>query len=167
MTGEERRVEILNSIKNAKSPISGTTLSQKYHVSRQVIVQDIALLRAAKHGIFSTTRGYLLNAPAAVTKVFCVTHTDSQIEDELNTIVDMGGRVLDVFVEHGVYGQLRADLQVSSRRNVSDFIKQIETGEALPLKNLTSGKHWHTVEADSEQVLEIVEDALRQKGYLT
>ncbi len=91
MTGEERRLEILNSIKMAKSPVSGAALANKYHVSRQVIVQDIALLRAANYEISSTNRGYVIHMPHKVTRVFSVFHTDEQIEDELNTIVDMGG----------------------------------------------------------------------------
>lgn len=166
MTGEERRTRILNFIRQAKTPISGTALAKECRVSRQVVVQDIALLRAAGLDIVSTTRGYLLHQPAAVSRVFCVKHTDSQIKEELNTIVDMGGRVQDVFVEHGVYGRLRADLFICSRRNVSEFLERISKGEAQPLNNLTSGKHWHTVEADSEQTLDIIERALSQKGFL-
>lgn len=166
MTGEERRSEILNSIKMAKSPVSGAALANKYHVSRQVIVQDIALLRAANYEISSTNRGYVIHMPHKVTRVFSVFHTDEQIEDELNTIVDMGGRVLDVFVEHGVYGHLSARLSICSRRNVRDFVDGISSGESRPLKNLTSGLHCHTVEADSEEVLDIIAKELTAKGYL-
>jgi len=114
MIGEERRREILNFIKMAKEPVSGSALAEKYHVSRQVIVQDIALLRAAKYDIFSTTKGYVINQPLTVTRFIKVVHTDEEIEDELNTIVDMGARVLDVFINHEVYGLLRAELGISS-----------------------------------------------------
>lgn len=166
MTGEERRERILDLIRGAKKPRSGTALAEECQVSRQVVVQDIALLRAAGHPIFSTTRGYLLEQPVSVSRVFQVKHTDSQIEDELNTIVDMGGFVRDVYVEHGVYGKLQAELSIGSRRQVLDFLEQIRSKEAHPLNNLTSGEHCHTVEADSEQILDIIGQALKEKGYL-
>lgn len=166
MTGEERRERILTSIRSAITPISGAALAKECQVSRQVVVQDIALLRAAGFDIVSTTRGYLLHQKAAVARVFGVRHTDSQIEEELNTIVDMGGFVRDVYVEHSVYGKLRADLSIGSRRQVQEFLGKIQNGEAQPLNKLTSGKHWHTVEADSEQTLDIISQALREKGFL-
>lgn len=166
MTGEERRSEILSSINKAKSPISGAALAKKYQVSRQVIVQDIALLRAANHNIYSTNRGYLIHAQQTVIRKLWVSHTDEEMEDELDTIVDMGGKVIDVYVEHAVYGHLRAALDISSRREVGEFIEGIHTGKSQPLKNLTSGKHWHTVEAESEEVLDIIEKELKIKGYL-
>lgn len=96
MIGKERRYEILNLIKSMKEPISGTELAKKFDVSRQVIVQDIALLRAENYDIFSTTRGYIYKATKFFSKVFPVCHSDNQIEDELNTIVDLGGIVDDV-----------------------------------------------------------------------
>lgn len=166
MTGEERRENILSAMRGAKKPLSGSALAKECQVSRQVVVQDIALLRAAGYPIFSTTRGYLLEQPTSVSRVFRVKHTDSQIEDELNTIVDMGGFVRDVYVEHGVYGRLEAELHIGSRRQVQEFLEQIRSKEAQPLNNLTSGDHCHTVEADSEQTLDIIEQALREKGYL-
>ncbi len=166
MTGEERRERILALLREVKKPISGTALAKECQVSRQVVVQDIALLRAAGYPVFSTTRGYLLEQPVSVSRVFRVKHADSQIEDELNTIVDMGGFVRDVYVEHGVYGKLQADLSIGSRRQVREFLEQIRRKEAHPLNNLTSGEHCHTVEADSEQTLDIIGQALKEKGFL-
>lgn len=166
MTGEERREEILNTIRESKIPVSGAILAEKYHVSRQVIVQDIALLRAANHEISSTNRGYIIRETEHCMRVVQVYHTDGQIEDELNTIVDMGGIVRDVFIEHGVYGCLRAPLNIRSRRNVKDFLEKIGRGEAMPLKNLTSGLHSHTIEAGCEEELDLIEQELKRKGYL-
>lgn len=166
MTGKERRYEILKLIKSVKEPISGTELAKKYNVSRQVIVQDIALLRAENYDIFSTTRGYLYKAPKLFSRVFSVCHSDDQIEDELNTIVDLGGIVDDVFVNHEVYRNLKVELEINSRRKVQELIKGIKSGESVPLKNLTSGKHFHTVHSDSEEVLELIEKELKEKGYL-
>ena len=166
MIGKERRYEILNLIKSMKDPISGTDLAKKFDVSRQVIVQDIALLRAENYDIFSTTRGYIYKATKFFSKVFPVCHSDNQIEDELNTIVDLGGIVDDVFVQHEIYGNLKAELGINSRRKVQELIKAIENGESTPLKNLTYGKHFHTVYSDSEEVLELIEKELKAKGYL-
>ncbi|WP_278572283.1 transcription repressor NadR [Fusobacterium ulcerans] len=166
MIGKERRYEILNLIKSMKEPISGTELAKKFDVSRQVIVQDIALLRAENYDIFSTTRGYIYKATKFFSKVFPVCHSDNQIEDELNTIVDLGGIVDDVFVQHEIYGNLKAELGINSRRKVQELIKAIENGESIPLKNLTYGKHFHTVYSDSEEVLELIEKELKAKGYL-
>ena len=90
----------------------------------------------------------------------------NQIEDELNTIVDLGGIVDDVFVNHEVYGNLKVELEINSRRKVQELIKGIKSGESVPLKNLTSGKHFHTVHSDSEEVLELIEKELKEKGYL-
>ena len=161
MIGKERRYEILNLIKSMKEPISGTELAKKFDVSRQVIVQDIALLRAENYDIFSTTRGYIYKATKFFSKVFPVCHSDNQIEDELNTIVDLGGIVDDVFVQHEIYGNLKAELGINSRRKVQELIKAIENGESTPLKNLTYGKHFHTVYSDSEEVLELIEKEIK------
>lgn len=59
MAGEERRQEILKYIEESKKPVSGQKLAEIFHVSRQVIVQDIALLRAGDREILSTNRGYV------------------------------------------------------------------------------------------------------------
>lgn len=177
MTGEERRNGILYTLQAAGAPVSGALLAKKYQVSRQVIVQDIALLRAANGSIYSTSRGYCLGSGAVshakgsqpegtVRRVFHVSHTDGQIEDELYAIVDMGGKVLDVFIDHEVYGSLRAALPVSCRRHVQEFMESIRSGKSSPLKNLTSGAHYHTVEADSEETLDYIEQELEKRGYL-
>lgn len=166
MTGEERRSELLNFIQSAGRPVSGAALADRYQVSRQVIVQDIALLRAANYNILSTSKGYMMQVSTSCTRVFQVSHTDEQIADELNTIVDMGGRVLDVFIHHAFYGSLKADLLLSSRRDINEFLESLKSGKSKPLKNLTSGSHYHTVEAESMDILNIIANALDEKGYL-
>ena len=166
MTGSKRREEIINKIKSSTSPISGKTLAQLYDVSRQVIVQDIALLRTAGYDIISTNRGYLLNAPHTISRTFKVSHTDDQTEDELCSIVDLGGTVVNVMVNHRVYGHMEAPLDISSRLKVKEFIDDIKSGKSSPLKNITSNYHYHTVEADSEHTLDLIQQALDKKGYL-
>lgn len=166
MTGEERRERILDTIKSSSAPVAGARLAEQLEVSRQVIVQDIALLRAAGEDILSTNRGYYIRRRKNVTKEFKVSHTDEQIEDELNQIVDLGGKVLDVFVNHKVYGRIQAELNIGSRRQVKDFVETIRSGKSSPLKNITSNYHYHTVEADSEETLALIEKMLIEKGYL-
>ena len=181
MTGEERRQSIIKNIREAKAPISGTALAKLHQVSRQIIVQDIAILRASDYDIYSTPKGYVLSPvaqkqnseavavlqPTCIRRVYQVAHTDEQMEDELNTIVDMGGKVIDVYIEHEIYGMIRADLPLQCRRHVQVFMEDIRTGKSSPLKNLSSnGVHFHTVEADSEETLDMIEQALLEKGYL-
>ena len=103
-------------------------------------MQDIALIRAAGYDILSTHRGYLLNAPHTVNRTFKVRHTDERMEEELCSIVDLGGYVVNVMV--------------------------IRNRKTSPLKNITSDYHYHTVEADSEKTLDMIEDMLREKGFL-
>lgn len=165
--GKTRREKIINMIAKNSSPVSGSKLAADFGVSRQVIVQDIALLRTAGYDIISTNRGYILNEKvSAHSRVYKVSHTDAQTEDELCTIVDLGGTVVDVFVSHRVYGLIKVNLNIRSRRNVADFINDLKSGKSTPLKNITSDYHYHTVSADSERTLDIIYDALASKGYL-
>ena len=166
MTGAERREGIIETIKNSSVPVSGTALARKYEVSRQVIVQDIALIRAAGHDIISTHRGYILETKPAVKRVFKVRHTEEQLEDELQTIVDLGVTIINVKVRHKVYGEVKAPLHIRSRKQVQDFMEDIRSGKSSPLMNITSHYHYHEVEADSEETLDQIESALEKKGYL-
>ena len=170
MEGKSRREKLIALLQQADMPVSGTELAKVLGVSRQVIVQDIALLRAVDKNILSTNKGYVLYVPelqaGRVKRSLAVTHTKKQIQDELYTIVDYGGKVLDVVVEHDIYGQIMVDLILCNRLDVDDFVERIENSKSRPLKVLTEGEHWHTVEADSEKVLDKIEEKLREKGYL-
>lgn len=169
MTGKERRNKILDEIKNSSAPVSGSKLASDFGISRQVVVQDIALLRTAGHDIISTNRGYILSASpshTACTRVFKVLHTDDQIEDELCSIVDLGGTVLDVFVSHKTYGLIKAELNIRSRLNVREFLAEISSGKSRPLKNITESYHYHTVSAENHEILDMIHDALLERGFL-
>ena len=166
LTGTQRRKKILALMRQTSHPLSGGALGRETGVSRQVVVQDIALMRAAGADIVSTNRGYLLVEGDLCRRVFKVNHTDEQIEDELCTIVDLGGSVEDVFVWHKVYGKIQGDLRIDSRRRVEEFMEGIRSGKSSPLKNVTSGYHYHTVEARSPEVLDEIQNMLREKGYL-
>ena len=166
MTGSDRRQEILKNIKESDRPVSGSKLAKDYDVSRQVIVQDIALLRASGYDIISTNRGYVLEGQTCAERVFKVRHTDEQLETELCTIVDLGGQVKNVMVNHKVYGHIEAELGITSRRKVKEFLEDIASGKSTPLKNFTSDYHYHTVTADSEETLRMIEEELRKLGFL-
>ena len=169
MEGDSRRDKIIAMLNQAPEPLSGAALAKQLKVSRQVIVQDIALLRAYDKNILSTNKGYILYQPetkAVYKRTVSVMHTDGQMQDELYAIVDCGAHVLDVVVEHEVYGQITVDLFLRSRTDVDKFIEKIAKSKAQPLKTLTNGAHFHTVEADSEDVLARVERQLDARGYL-
>lgn len=166
MSGEERRKEIVKYIAAGNTPVSGTKLAEHFCVSRQVIVQDIALLRAEGTEIFSTNRGYVCRLHDRVQRVYYVHHDNSRIQEELNLIADNGGSAEDVFVEHEIYGELRAELKVDSRKKASDFVREIASGKSSPLNTITSGYHYHTVSAESEEILDAIEKELKEKGFL-
>lgn len=166
MTGEERRQQIVRILASSERPIPGTTLAKMMDVSRQVIVQDIALLRANGKDIFSTNRGYLIHEKQECTRVYKVIHTEDQVEEEMSCIVDMGGYIKDVFVYHKVYGVLKADLSVKSRMDIKRYLGGISGGKSSLLMNITSGYHYHTVIAESEDILDMIQEELAAKGFL-
>lgn len=166
MTGSERRTGIISKIEKSEKPVPAKELAAVYGVSRQVIVQDIALIRAAGYDVISTNRGYILNAVNKVSRVYKVQHSDEQLEEELLEVVDLGGCVENVMVNHKVYGHIEAELGVNTRQKVVEFMQDIKSGKSSPLKNITSGYHYHTVSADSEKTLDMIEEALQEKGFL-
>ena len=166
LTGAERRKKIIEMMQGSQTPLSGTTLGKVTGVSRQVVVQDIALLRAEGHPILATTRGYLLGRPTDVTRLVKVCHTNEQTEEELNTVVDLGGCVVDVMVNHRAYGKLSATLNIRNRQDVQVFMEQIRTGKSTPLLNITSGYHFHHISADRPETLDAIEARLKEKGFL-
>ncbi len=166
LTGADRRKRLVSLMREAGQPLSGAKLGQATGVSRQVVVQDIALLRTEGYSIVSTARGYRLDENTQAMRLFKVFHTDAQVEDELNTIVDSGGMVLEVMVNHRVYGKVTAPLRIANRRDVRAFVSDLNTGKSTPLLNVTAGYHFHRICADSEEILDEIADALRRKGYL-
>ena len=166
MKADDRRKEIISLLMSEQNPTSGTALAGRFGVSRQIIVQDISILKAAGFQILSTHSGYLIQQTPLSERVFKVHHTSGQTENELNLIVDLGGTVADVFVWHKVYGKVSAKLNISSRLHVKQFLEGIRSGKSKELMNITDGYHYHTVLAESEEVLDQIEQALIEKGYI-
>ena len=165
MTAEERRAAILKQLNEASQPVSATVLAKSFGVSRQIIVGDVALLRAAGKDIAATPRGYTLTQEGTglLRQIACC-HTNLELETELNIIVDHGCTVLDVIVEHPVYGQLTGTLHLRSRYDVQQFLSQ--AAGASPLSQLTKGIHLHTLSCPDEESYRRVCQALAAENLL-
>ena len=165
MDKNERLNAIYTMILNSDKPLSGSALAKYFHVSRQVIVQDIALLKARNIDIIATNRGYVCHT-AKFERVYACYHTMDLMETEMNAIVDCGGCIENVFVEHDVYGRLKADMNISSRKQVKQFMEDIRSKKSKPLTDLTSGYHSHTISAKSVEDLNSIEEALKDLHIL-
>ena len=163
---KERRSEMARLLLASKEPIPGGELAKIFGVSRQIIVQDIGVLKAQGYGIFSTHSGYVIHTSPLAERAIKVRHSSEQTEDELNTIVDLGGTVVDVYVCHKIYGKISAQLNIFSRLHVKQLMEGVEGDESGELMNVTGGFHYHTVRADSEEIIDNIEKALAEKGYL-
>lgn len=166
MKSDERRKSIINLLLSEKRPISGNELSEKYGVTRQIIVKDISILKAQGNEILATNSGYMIQSSPLKERVFKVFHTTAETEDELQTIVDLGGTVADVYVWHKAYGKMEAKLNISSRSQIEQFIESVRTGKSVELMHITGGYHYHTVRAASEGALDQIESALNSKKYI-
>ncbi len=170
MTPEKRRKEIIHLLDNKTAPTSASALAAQFGVSRQIIVGDVALLRAEGEEILSTARGYLLQGPVEDQRGFIGTiaceHDEKTSRLELTTIVDNGGEVLDVSVEHPYYGSLSAALNVASRYDVDDFCDRVTRKEISLLSSLTKGAHLHRIRCKDEATFKRIEGILRENGIL-
>ena len=188
---QTRREALLLLLKNGDEPLTGGILAQQLGVSRQIIVQDIALLRETGASIVGTSQGYVLesdsrkvtrsvevkaearndrceasNDSGLCERTFKVHHDPAQTRDELETIISAGGRVVNVSISHRAYGFLSAPLAIETEEDISRFINDIESGKSAPLSTATSGYHYHLIAADDEEALETIGRALADKGYL-
>ena len=167
MHAEERRTKLHQFLQRSSGPVSASSLADRFSVSRQIIVGDIALLRAAGVEICATPRGYVI-LPATdrlIRKIAC-RHSAEQMRSELCAIVDQGCTVLDVIVEHPIYGQLTGQLQISNRYDVGQFVQRCRRQEAAPLSQLTEGIHLHTVACPSQEAYDRVRESLSKLGFL-
>lgn len=166
MTGENRRKEILTMLDKSSKALSGSEIAAALGVSRQVIVTDIALLRKGGTDIISTNKGYILSHARRPSRVFKLYHTPEQCEAEMKLIIDYGGSIDDIFIYHKVYGVVRAEMNVHSRKDIADFMEKIHNGKSELLSTATSGYHYHTISADSYEILEEIYTVLEKNGYL-
>lgn len=170
MDSEQRREAIVQVLREKDGPIKGTDLSKMFGVTRQVIVQDIAILRAKGEEIYATPQGYMINKQiprnSILKTIVCKHKGYKEIEDELKTIIDLGGKVIDVIVEHPIYGEIKSPLMLNSRIEIDEFVTALERQKAEPLSTLTEGVHLHTIEVPSIRIYERILTELGEKGYL-
>lgn len=167
MNAAERRGRILEYLKSSDGPLAAAALAQKLSVSRQIIVGDVALLRASGEGVIATPRGYVLDRPRpGLTRTVACLHSGADMERELTLVVDQGCTVVNVIVEHPVYGQLTGPLDLSSRYDILEFIRKVEENAARPLSALTDGIHLHTLRCPDERAFERAAAALAAEGFL-
>ena len=164
-----RRDTILEAINQSSAPVSASALAKRLNVSRQVIVGDIALLRAQGHEIIATARGYIIpefrELNQYVGKIACY-HSAKNTKDELYTIVDLGAAVVNVIVEHELYGEITGQLNIKSRDDVNIFIDRVKSSEIKLLSELKSGIHLHTIACRDIAHFEQVYHALDAAGFL-
>lgn len=166
MNSAQRLLAVLEKLSGSDTPVSGSVLSKEFGVSRQIIVKDIASLKEQGHDIIATTKGYILHRLPQPERVFKVVHGDDDIERELSAIVAEGGVVKDVFVWHKIYGKIEAALNVKSMNDIAEYIKTLKNGRSSPLKNVTNEYHYHTVIAESNDILDKISEKLDDLGYL-
>ncbi|MBH0157701.1 transcription repressor NadR [Fictibacillus sp. 5RED26] len=169
LKGEDRRSQLIAWLMKADKPLSGSILATKTNVSRQVIVQDMSLLKASGEPIMATAQGYIYlknDSKKQFSRVIAANHSPEETTSELITIVDYGVTVEDVTVEHPVYGDIKASLKLSTRKDVEDLIQRLKDTNASLLSELTEGIHMHTLSSDSEEKLDKVCGALKEKGFL-
>lgn len=156
MKNEQRRKEILNVLNENNMPVNATQLAKMFSVTRQIIVADIALLRACGSPIRAEHKGYVLEKKSTeeMIKRIVVKHGSDLVKDELYAIVDNGGTVLDVIIEHNVYGKISAELNLTSRYEIDKFVQRITSTGVNPLSLLTEGLHIHTIAIKDEQAFE-------------
>lgn len=168
MNSKERRENIKQKLMNNIKPIKGAELAKEFGVTRQVIVKDIAILRAEGCSIIATPEGYMFdnNIVDNIKRVIAVSHAKQDIENELYTIIKYGGKVEDVIIGHNLYGEIRAMLKISNIVELEHFIDKLNKNKAEPLLKLTQGIHLHTIEAKDEETMDKIIKALQDKGYL-
>ena len=169
MDTTSRRKKVLDRITKTEAPLSASTLAKVFDVSRQVIVGDVAILRAEGHEIMATARGYVLSTTQEtgqfIGRVACQ-HTLEETVEELYAIVDLNATVMNVIVEHKIYGEITGNLNLSTREDVDLFMDRIRSSETKLLSNLTDGIHLHTLACRDKSHFEEVKQALRKHNFL-
>lgn len=167
---EERRRMLIDKLNTSSEPITGSDLAVILGVSRQVIVQDIAIIRATGVPVIATSNGYMMQIQGnrdRLIKTFVSKHIGfDRMEDELCIIVDYGGKIIDVIVEHPVYGEIVGSLHIATKEDIAKFVAKVKEANAKPLSSLTEGDHIHTIEVPSEKVYNLIVAELREKGFL-
>lgn len=167
MKADERRNAIMGILMKEKRAIKGTTLAENFNVTRQIIVKDIAILRAKGNNIIATPDGYMINDDnSRVKSIIAVKHNDDEMFNEMEIVVKYGGIIEDVIVEHPIYGEICGALRIKNLNDLNKFRASLEDIKAKPLSVLTDGIHLHTISADSDENMQLIKNELKEKGFI-
>lgn len=167
MSSKKRREEIGKMLVKSNKAIKGTELASLFGVTRQIIVKDIAILRAEGNTIIATPDGYIYNKDVnKVKSIIAVNHDENKTIDELEIVVKYGGIIEDVIIEHPLYGEIRGNLMIKNLNDLNKFENEFKSKNVKPLSNLTDGIHLHTIAADSEEDIKEIKRELKEKGFL-
>lgn len=167
MKADERRNSIIEMLIREKRAIKGTTLAERFNVTRQIIVKDIAILRAKGNSIIATPDGYMINDNSSrVKSVIAVNHNNEDVIKELEIVVKYGGIIEDVIVEHPLYGEIKGILMIKNLNDLNKFKNTLKEINAKPLSILTNGVHLHTISADSIENMELIKEELKENGFI-
>lgn len=168
MGSKERRDEIIKLLTQSNIPLKGIYLAEKFGVTRQVIVKDIAILRGKESNIIATPDGYMMNNMnnSRVRSIIAVSHDEDDTLKELEIVVRYGGIIEDVIVEHPIYGEIKGNLMIKNLNDLNKFKKEFTDKNVKPLSALTNGIHLHTISADSEEDINEIKKDLKEQGYL-
>ena len=173
MDATQRRESIIATLRQESEPFSASKFAKQFGVSRQIIVGDVSLLRASGVDIIATPRGYLLDASTRSKSTYrqylgtiACQHTGDQTKEELYAVVDKGGELLDVIVEHPIYGELTGRLNIASRKDADRFMKRMLETETGLLSDLTNGIHLHTIACEDSETFEEIKEELKRLNIL-
>lgn len=169
MNAISRRENIVDILSKDKKPIKGIELAETFNVTRQIIVKDIAILRAKGVNIVATPEGYVINIEnneKRIKTIIAVSHNNEEMIEELQVVVKYGGIIEDVIVEHPLYGEIRANLRIRNLNDLNNFKSSFKNNKAKPLSQLTDGVHLHTISVDSEENLSLIKNELKEKGFM-
>ncbi|CCV63914.1 predicted transcriptional repressor (NadR-like) [Alteracholeplasma palmae J233] len=164
MTGQERRDKILLLLNNSENELSANFIAKKLNVSRQVIVGDIALLRATGHSILAKPKGYILDNINSDYKKYqiIVKHSFEETLTELEILVKNNIIIYDVTINHPSYGLLKGELNIKTNDDITQFIKS----KPNLLSSLTDGIHVHTLLYKDQEDLDKALKELNLKGFI-
>lgn len=167
MNSVERRENIIKLLLESNKPLKGTFIAEKYSVTRQVIVKDIAILRAKGQNIMATPDGYIINKNEGKIKaIIAVSHNEEQIFEEMGIVIKYGGIIEDVIVEHPLYGEIKGMLMIKNYNELNKFIVKYKEQKARLLSVLTNGVHIHTIAADSSENIELIISELKEHNFI-
>lgn len=167
MSSKKRREDIIRMLVEKNKAIKGTELASLFGVTRQIIVKDIAILRAEGNIIIATPDGYIYNKGSnKIKSIIAVNHDENKTIDELEIVVKYGGIIEDVIIEHTLYGEIRGNLMIKNLNDLNKFENEFKNKKVKPLSNLTDGVHLHTIAADSEEDIKAIKRELKEKGFL-